>query len=109
MKKIKFYFNLLKLNTIYFFNHPIKFIKDYIEDFKKCSILQKIKKLILTAIGVYLVFYAIGAVFVILLGLAMCGIVVPLPNDDESIEMLTNAFRARHGEDPQNLNNVYRG
>lgn len=109
MKKIKFYLNLLKLNTRYFFKHPIKFIKDYIEDFKKCSIAQKIKKLLLTALGIYLVYYAVAFVIALILVIGICGAAVPISGDDEIVEMLTNAYRARHGEDPQNLNNVYRG
>ena len=109
VKKIKFYLNLLKLNASYFFKHPIKFVKDYISDFKKCSMKQKIKKLLLTAVGIYLVYNAFIIVFSLILFLAICGAVVPISGDNETIEMLTNAYRARHGEDPQNLNNVYRG
>lgn len=108
MKKIKFYLNLLKLNTSYFFKHPIKFIKDYIEDFKKCSIAQKIKKLLLTALGIYLVYYAFLFVFIIILCLAMCGIAVPISSDDKEIDELIEAYYARHGEYPQNFEDLYK-
>lgn len=86
-KGLKYWFGRLSENVKSFFKHPIQYTKKWIEDFKKCSTKDKVKKVLLTVLGAYVVYRLIIIAIGILLALLIIPIFVSVPpsfyQDDE--------------------------
>lgn len=90
---------ILGANVRAFFKHPVQYSKGYIEDFKKCDAKGRIKKALLTIVGVYVCYQAIIFVLAFILVAGMVG--------GSDYYVLTGRFVDRFGREPENDYELY--
>lgn len=98
-KGIKFWWGYFCRNVKAFFRHPIQYIKGYIKDFKEADMNGKIKKILLTILGLYVFYRMIILVFAVLLVAGMVG--------SSDYYVLAGQFFDKHGREPENDYELY--
>lgn len=100
----------LKYNTKSFFQHPIQFIKNYIQEFKEATVEKKVIKALLTIAGIYALVVATYAVvmvvtFIFVMAIASCFFGGGSSSDWEFARWL---YQQRHdGAEPTSWADVY--
>jgi len=96
---MKKWIKILGANVRAFFKHPIQYIKEWVKDFKESNLKGKIKKIIMTSLGIYVCYYAIAFVICIVIVLGMVG--------GCDYEILKGRFYDNHGREPENDYELY--
>ena len=90
---------MLGVNVREFFKHPILYFKSWIDDFKKSDLIGKIKKILFTAIGIYICYELLIFVIIIIFFLGLVG--------GSDYEVLRGRFVDSHGREPNNDYELY--
>jgi len=96
---MKKWIKILGTNIRGFFTHPILYLKEWIKDFKENDLLGKIKKILLTAVGIYVCYELIIFAIIAVVILGMIG--------GSDYEVLRGRFCDSHGREPDNDYELY--
>ncbi|MDD3218654.1 MAG: hypothetical protein PHC41_08075 [Lachnospiraceae bacterium] len=102
-KGIKFWWKYLCGNVKNFCKHPKQYVKGYIEDFKEADTKGKIKKVLLTALGVFIVYRLI--IIAVILFVFM--IIIGSYFGQSDAEYFSKLFYDKHGRWPESDYEMY--
>jgi len=97
---MKKWIKMLGTNIRGFFSHPILYLKGWVKDFKESDLIGKIKKIILTGIGIYICYELLILTVIIIVILGIFG-------GGGNYEAMRGHFFDTHGREPENDYELY--
>lgn len=108
---VSYWLGRLKNNTKAFFQHPVQFIKSYIQDFKEASVEKKVTKVLLTIAAIYalcVATYVVVMVVMLIFVLVVCFGLFGGGSSNDDWEFARWLYKERHdGAEPTSWVDVY--